>query len=320
MSGIAHISAALPSRLAPVGSLPETRELSEADRVVFEGLGIETVGADGSSAVDMAVAAGRSLLQDTGLEPTGVDALLVVQSRVPDMLMTSEATRIQTELGMSGALTFSVSDLGCVSINAAIITARGLLGSGAVSNVVVVHGSTPPAPRRFRRPVTINGEGGIAALLTRDAPMQVLDVALQTNGDYWDLFRVEYRDKPTADWTESCRSLKEYSFKLAVESRNRFRELNGAVMDRCGVKAGDVDHWIMQNLSDGAFRFYEEAFGISFTKSCRQNLSRCGHLGSADVLFNLQTAVASDEISAGELVCVMNNSPSAAWSTMLIRT
>ena len=319
MSGIASIGVCLRGEATRVADLPEHAVLDEPARHVFDSLGIDTVLVDGSDAATLAAEAATSALAAAGVAPDEVDALVTAQGRVPELLMTSEATKVQAQVGAARATTFSVADLGCVSISSAFLVARALLDSNpSWTNVLVAHGSKPPSPRRFRYPVTINGDGGVAVVMRRDARPRIVDVAIETNGEYWDLYRVDFKDKPERDWVEECKSLKTYSFKLAIESRNRFAALNEAVLARAGKTLADVDHFVMQNLSAGAFRFYEEFFGIEFAKACKTNLARYGHLGSMDVPLNLHTAIETGEASPGDLVLVMNNSPVAAWSTMLV--
>lgn len=319
MTGIASIGLSLDGTPARITDLPEHAALDEPARHVYRSLGIDTVLVDDADAAEVAARAATVALEGAGIAPGDVDALVTVQGRVPELLMASEATRIQAAIGATKATTFSVADLGCVSINSAFLVARALLDSNpSWSNVLLAHGSKPPSPRRFRYPVTVNGDGGVAVVIARDAAPRILDVTIETNGEYWDLYRVDFKDKPHRDWVEECKSLKTYSFKLAIESRNRFAALNEAVLARAGKTLADVDHFVMQNLSAGAFRFYEEFFGIEFAKACKVNLARYGHLGSMDVPLNLNTGMETGEFAAGDIVLVMNNSPVAAWSTMLV--
>jgi 3-oxoacyl-[acyl-carrier-protein] synthase III len=311
----------VPPRSVAVAELAETRKLADVEAQTFRSLGIDTVAEDPATpAADMAAAAGRAALSELGLDPAGLGALLVIQPRVPEFFMASEATRVQAALGATKAMTFSVADLGCVSSSAALVTGRALLAADdGLSEVLVVHASKSPTPRRYRHPVTINGEGAIAFVLARDGRPEMIDISLETDGSYWDLFRVAYRDVPYSQWYEHCASPKDYSFKLAIESRNRFTRMNEAILARNGQRMDDVDHFVMQNLSLGAFQFYEEFFGITIAKACKTNLQRYGHLGSMDVILNIHTAMETGEFSPGDLVLVMNNSPVAAWSTMLVR-
>lgn len=312
MIGLAAVAPVVGGRAVPVAELPERAALEEGERQVFDGLGIRTVFEDAASPAELAAAGARAALEQAGLEPDDVDALVLVEPRAPDRLMASEATRVQAAVGAARAVTFSVGGLGCVSISAALMTAEGLLRANpGWQHVLVAHGSKPPGPRRYRHPVTINGDGGLGAIVARDADTLVLSHELRTDGAYWDLFGVEYRTRPETDWVEACRDPREYSFKLAIDSRNRFREMVDGL--------GEVQHHLMQNLSLAAFGFYEELLGVTFARACRANLAAHGHLGSIDVLLNLQTGLATGEIAPGDHVLVLNNSPVAAWSTMVVQ-
>lgn len=316
--GMSAIAAAIPDARRKVDELGERAELDEAQRTVYDQLGVETVAADDDGSADeLAAAAAQAALDEAGLVADDVDALVCVQPRVPEYLMASGATRLQADLGAARALTFGVGDLGCVTVNAALVLGRALLlANPPWQHVLVAHGSQPPGPRRYRHPVTISGDGGVAAVLGRRSGSRIVDQIVETNGSYWDLYRVEFKDRPTADWVEECGSPKRYSFELAIESRNRFKAMNAELLDRHGLDG--VDHWVMQNLSEAAFRFYEEFLGIAFARACRDNLREYGHLGSADILLNLRRGISSGEFRPGQRVLVMNNSPVAAWASMLV--
>jgi 3-oxoacyl-[acyl-carrier-protein] synthase-3 len=190
-----------------------------------------------------------------------------------------------------------------------------------LGDVLVVHGSKPAAAGRYRHPVTVNGDGGQALLLARDsgrrAPVRLLDMAQETNGEHWDLFHVEYRDRPTAEWREVCRDQSTYSFRLAMESRSRLSGLIDGLLERNGRKRGDVRGYVSQNLSAAGFTFTEEAQGIEILPACRENLRRYGHLGPNDVFLNLETAIERGELVEGDLAVLINVSPVAAWSVLL---
>ncbi|MEI5102641.1 3-oxoacyl-[acyl-carrier-protein] synthase III C-terminal domain-containing protein [Streptomyces sp. PmtG] len=320
MAAISGIFTLLPDRRVPVTALDELGELGEADRQLIASLGVESVrDAGGRSASDLAAAAARGLLAEHSgtLPPPG--AFLLVGGRFPELLMASEATRVQRDIGLDGAMALGVSELGCVSVSAALMTARGLLAADpALSGVLIAHGSRPPGPRRFRRPVTVNGDGAMALYLSREGPLRILDLALETNGNYWDLFQVDYLGRPYDSWREVCTDIRRYSFSLAVESKRRFARLNDTLLARQGKTLEDVDHFVMQNISSGAFDFYEDAFDISIAETCRRNLREFGHLGSTDIVLNLRTGLEEKEFLPGDLVLVMNNSPVAAWSSMLV--
>ncbi|GGV10994.1 ketoacyl-ACP synthase III family protein [Streptomyces spectabilis] len=309
-----------PDRVLAVADLPGLAELGDGERETCARLGIDEVRADESlTAFDLAVRAARQALSDADLTAAELGALVLIDARVPDTLMSSAATRLQALLGAERALTFSVGGLGCVSLTPALLTARGLLAAdGDLDHVLVVHGSKPPTPLRYRHPVTVSGDGGAAAVISRRGPVRVLDIVQETNGDHWDLFRVDYRDRPSARWREECRDIPQYSFRLAVESRIRLRELHRRLLDRNGLAPGDISRHLSHNLSEGTFRFTEEALGIEISTTCFDNLRRYGHLGPNDVLLNLRTELDRGGLAEGQRAVLLSASPVAAWSLLLV--
>ncbi|MDI5966361.1 3-oxoacyl-[acyl-carrier-protein] synthase III C-terminal domain-containing protein [Streptantibioticus silvisoli] len=318
MAAISNIVTVLPEKRLEVAAVAERERLSGPDLAVVEQLGVAAVrDADGRSATDLAVEATRLLLADGDAARAG--AFLLVGGRYPQALMASEATRAQRDSGLTSAFALGVSELGCVSVSAALLTGRGLLAAdAALPGVVVAHGCTPPGPRRYRRPVTLNGDGAMALHLSQDGPLRILDMTLETNGEYWDLFQVDYLGQSFDAWTEVCRDTRRYSFSLAVETRKRFGRMNDDMLARQGLAIEDVDHFVTQNLSSGSFDFYEQNFDISIARACRRNLREYGHVGSSDIGLNLRAGMDDGEFQPGDLVLVMNSAPVAAWSSMLI--
>ncbi len=123
-----------PDDEVTVAGLPELDELPIAQREHALSLGIDTVRIGiGLSEVDLAQAAADEALRKAGLDATELDALLLVQGRVPQYLLASEATRLQHLLGATQAFTTGVGDLGCVSVSAAFALASALLRGDPVA-------------------------------------------------------------------------------------------------------------------------------------------------------------------------------------------
>jgi 3-oxoacyl-[acyl-carrier-protein] synthase-3 len=309
----------LPAQVVVVNDLPELATLTDAEQETCLALGIDQVPIQPDmDAVDLGAHAAHQALADAGLSPTDLDALIVIESRAPQAFMTSEPTQLQALLGADHALSFSIGGLGCTSIAPALLVARGLLwGDHNMSNILVVHGSKPATPHRYRHPVTVNGDGGQALVVSREGPVHILDILLKTSGKYGDLFRIDYRDRPCAQWREECTNIPRYSFELAIETRHRLRELHREILDRNGLQPDDVSHYLSQNLSIGAFHFYEESLKVKIADACFDNLRRYGHLGPNDVLLNLYTAIGSEPPDFSPAI-LLNVSPAASWSAILV--
>ncbi|MEU5978859.1 3-oxoacyl-ACP synthase [Streptomyces sp. NPDC047315] len=310
-----------PERRLAVDQLPELADLPALRREHALSLGVDTVRDAGeASEVDLAERAARAALDRAGLDAADVDALLLVQGRVPEYLLASEATRLQHRLGAHRAFATGVGDLGCVSVSAAFALGSALLrGDPRCRTVLVVAAARTPTRARYRPPMTLLGDGAAAVLLTVDGEgtHELVDQIVRSDGSYADLFRIDYRDLPSRDWVEECADEPTYSFRLAVESRKRFAALNAELLARNGLAASRVGTHLTQNLAAGAFAFWQEALDVEIDPVCRRNLAAYGHLGSVDVLINLTDAAATQ--APGEHALVMNSSPVAAWSTWLLR-
>jgi 3-oxoacyl-[acyl-carrier-protein] synthase-3 len=332
------VSLHFPPGNVAVADLPELPGLPPGRRDHLLSLGIDRVhrfgpagdglpgpaGQDGDSPpdgeVDLAAVAATDALARAGVPAAELDALIVVQGRAPRYLLASQATRLQDRIGAARATTLSVGDLGCVSVSAALDVGVAMLrGRPAWRHVLVAMGSVTATPERYRPPMTVLGDAGAAVLLNRSGGRYGwVDHTLRSDGRYADLFRIDYRDVPSGNWREVCADEPTYSFRLALESRHRFRALNDDLLAAYGLTTGKLDAILMQNLSRGSLAFWQDALDVRFSDVCARNLARYGHLGPIDVLANLD--LAAPTVPAGGHVLVMNSSPVAAWSsTLLVR-
>jgi 3-oxoacyl-[acyl-carrier-protein] synthase-3 len=307
-----------PSRVIRVEHLRELATVPGQRRDHALALGIDQVhDATDMSEVDLAEPAARAVLEQSELAATDLDGLILVQGRAPEYLMSSEATRLQERLGAQSAFTFGIGELGCVSVSAALATGSALLrGHPGWQHVLVAMGAKAATPARYRAPMTVLGDGGGAVLLSKSrlGDYEFVDHVMRTDGKYSDLYRIPYRDSAQQHWAEQCTDEQAYSFRLALESRSRFVELNGEVLGRNQARPAAV---LTQNLAMGAFAFWEDALDMSIHDACRRNLAQYGHMGPVDVLANLTEAAPG--IEPGAAVLVMNSSPVAAWSSTLLR-
>jgi 3-oxoacyl-[acyl-carrier-protein] synthase-3 len=320
MAGIHSIKTFTPGAPVSIQDLHEKEMLEEKELEYFTTCGIGTIyDASGFSSYDLAKGACEKLLQETGTEASSIDFIIYIQSRLPDQLVSSEATRLQYDIKATNALSFSISSLGCADSSMALKLAKDLLTANRkAGNVLICYGNKPVSPYRFRHPVTIVGDGGVAALITRTTDNTIADIQIETNGYYWDLFKMEYRNKCFDEYKEVCSDTRKYGFELAIESKNRFFDMNGAILARHNLTAQDINHYILQNISCRSYEYYQSAFDIRISPLCGMNLTRLGHLGAGDIFLNYQSGLESGIFGKGEKVLIMNNSPVAAWSSILI--
>lgn len=312
--GVGGIRCVLPDEFVDVAALPEIALLSSEEAEFATTSGVRRVGVfgEGTTTAELAARACRELA------PADADVLLLVAPRAPDVLLGSDACRVQAESKLTSAFAFTVDGLGCTGSSAAWALARDLLvADPAREAVVIAHASRPTGPDRVRYPVTVIGDGAYAMTIVRGGRPVLRAHRMRTDGEFHDLFRVDYKQVPWYEWREECASPDRYRFELAMHSRLRLAGLVDEVLAEAGVGKDGVAATLMQNVTAGAYEFYESLLGLRIHPVCRQALESYGHLGAMDVVLNLDRLLATGQLATGDLVLVLNNSPVAAWAATL---
>ncbi|MEV6808872.1 3-oxoacyl-[acyl-carrier-protein] synthase III C-terminal domain-containing protein [Streptomyces sp. NPDC051132] len=314
--GIGKIHCLLPDKKVAVEDLPEFAML-DADSVEFaRSSGVRTVGVfEETEQAPLAARACRELFE---AHPGDPDTLLLVAPRAPDMLLSSDACRVQTEAKLNSAFAFTVEGLGCTGSSTAWALARDLLlADPGREQVVIAHASRPTGVDRIRFPVTVVGDGAFAMTMVRGGRPVLRAHRQQVDGSFHDLFRVDYKQTPWYEWREVCQDSSRYRFHLATLSSRKLDTMIEQVLADAGVGRDRVKATLMQNVTAGAYDFYTTLLGLPIDPICGEHLAEYGHLGAADVVLNLNALLASGRLDRGDLVLVLNNSPVAAWAVTL---
>lgn len=314
--GIGAIHCLLPDTKVAVEDLPEFGMLDPDTAEFARNSGIRTVGVfDESQQAPLAARACQELFAAHPGEP---DTLLLVGPRAPDVLLGSDACRVQSEAKLTSAFAFTVDGLGCTGSSAAWALARDLLvADPSREQVVITHASRPTGVDRIRFPVTVVGDAAYAMTMVRGGRPVLRAHRQLTDGDFHDLFRVDYKDAHWYEWREVCQDPSRYRFGLATLSSRKLGALVEQVLADAGVDRDRVKTTLMQNVTSAAYDFYATLLGLDIHPVCGQHLAEYGHLGAMDVVLNLDALLASGEVAAGDLVLVLNNSPVAAWAVTL---
>jgi 3-oxoacyl-[acyl-carrier-protein] synthase-3 len=314
--GIGAIHCLLPETRVAVESLPEFAMLDAAAAEFARSSGVRTVGVfEETEQAPLAARACRELFEAHPGEP---DALLVVAPRAPDVLLGSDACRVQSEAKLDSAFPFTVEGLGCTGSSTAWALARDLLvADPGREQIVIAHASRPTGVDRIRFPVTVVGDGAFAMTMVRGGRPVLRAHRQQADGSFNDLFRVEYKETPWYEWREVCQDTSRYRFQLATLSSRRLGAMVEQVLADAGVSRDRVKTTLMQNVTASAYDFYTSLLGLPIHPVCGRHLAEYGHLGAADVVLNLDALLASGELDQGDLVLVLNNSPVAAWAVTL---
>lgn len=141
------------------------------------------VAAADETAGDMAVKAAKKLFAENGIDPKGIDFILLC-TQSADYHLPTTACLIQHELGIPstcGALDF---DLSCSGYVYGLSLAKGLLAAGVADNVLLLTAETynkyiHPADKGNR---SIFGDGASATLVTSEGLAKIGDFVLGSDG------------------------------------------------------------------------------------------------------------------------------------------
>ena len=196
-SRIAGVAAVLPER---VRSSAEVEAMIEGfrppARIVERVSGVRNrhVAADDEIASDLAVAASRKVLANTGTDPAGID-LLLFGSASQDMAEPATAHVVAAKLGLA----CPVMDVknACNSLLNAVQVADALITAGQHDRVLVCTGEVPSRAIRWRVrdgaqfaesfPGYTLSDGGAALLVERSTQPGILHVRFTADSTAWDI-------------------------------------------------------------------------------------------------------------------------------------
>ncbi|WP_026475899.1 hypothetical protein [Alkaliphilus transvaalensis] len=318
MIGFKAIEFYIPNKLLDVNELTEIKKLTLHEQEMFKLLEIETIPvAEDMTSIDMAYEASVKALEAAKVNAEEIDLIISIPSRVPEYMMSSEATRLQNLLKANNAFSLSVTDLGCANINGAILLAKNFLMSNQkAKNVLICYGSKPYGEKRYRNGVTVIGDAGMGLIISKQVDgNKIIDLNIKTDGQFWDLYKVKFRDRLVEDYEELCENNR-LKFQLSTTSNKVFTNLFSQLINENNISK--IDGYIIQNLSVPGLKFNEKTFDFSFADSCYSNCRNYGHLGSVDILLNYKMSVLNKEFKSGDKILVLNNSPVACWTSMIL--
>lgn len=224
-TGIEAIAAAVPSNV--IENIDYTDHFSkEVVRDVVEKTGIKQrrFASESMTSADLCFAAAKKLFQDNNIKPDDIDALIFL-SQTPDYRMPATSVILQDRLGLPMSVMAFDVNLGCSGFVYALSIAYSFVQQEKFNKVLILDGETRSKVYhpKDRGTAFLFGDGGVAALIGKDARFEDSYFSLYSDGSRESLIKMDaggYRNPSSKE------TLKE---KVVDEAGNIRSDEHGAV-------------------------------------------------------------------------------------------
>lgn len=314
--GIGHY---LPERVVPNSEFEKT--LDTSDEWIRSRSGIERrhFAAEGETTSDMGAKAGLAALDDAGLKPADIDAVIVATS-TPDLTFPSAATMIQAKMGIEQGFAYDVQAV-CAGFVFALSTANGMILSGQANRILVIGAETFSRILNFedRSTCVLFGDGAGALVLEAqegegtNADRGILSSDLNSDGRYKDMLYVNggVSNNSTGHIVMQGNAL----FRQAVEKLAATAE---TALEKVGLSGDDVDWIVPHQANIRIIQGTAKKMGVSMDKVV-VTVQDHGNTSAASIPLAMSVGKQNGQIKQGDLVVAEAIGGGLAWGSVVIR-
>lgn len=281
MTALAEVAAHLPALSVPIEDLADQLELTPRQITMFKrfhGLRAVPRQRPGESLSDLLVAAASGL---TGLATRARDVRYVLHARgmpVAAPYPVNPVREVAHRLGLSHAVTFTVTHQACAASLMAVDVAGRLLAADGVPGalaLVLAGEKTWTRDAQLVPDTSMSGEGAGACLVAVDGPRdQVLSYVTRSRGE----FDGRVGEHPAAQ----VRFQREYPALLA--------EVVLGAVEEAGLRLEDIGLILPHNVNVVSWRQLGRRIGFPLERVLLDNVPVTGHSFAADAFLNHRTA------------------------------
>jgi 3-oxoacyl-[acyl-carrier-protein] synthase III len=310
----------LPKRVVENAEFAAT--LDTSDEWIRTRTGIERrhFAAEGELTSDLAIAAARAALADTGLTGADIDALIVATA-TPDQTFPATAAKVQSAIGMRGGFAFDMQAV-CAGFVYALAQADALIQAGTARRVMVIGAETFSRILDFtdRATCVLFGDGAGALILeaaeTDGSPAArgVLATDLHSDGRHSGLLYVD--GGPSSTGTAGVVKMAgQEVFKHAVV---KLAETGAAALARAGLTTADVDWLVPHQANLRIMTMTAHKLGLPMERVV-VTVQEHGNTSAASIPLALSVAHAEGRILPGDVLLMEAIGGGLAWGAAVVR-
>ncbi len=273
--------------------------------------------ADGETTADLASEAAKKALNNAGLFATDID-LIIVATTTPDNTFPSTATKVQNQLGASGAIAFDIQAV-CAGFIYAVDVAEAMLraGRGRRALVIGAESFSKLLDWEDRTTCVLFGDGAGAVVLEvidEDQRWGVLSSVLHSDGAYRDILYVDGGPSSTQKVGYVRMEGKEV-FRHAVEKL-------AAVMDEAlvaaNLRASDIDWLVPHQANIRIIVAMQKKMQLPREKVVC-TVDKHANTSAASIPLALATAVEDGRIKNGDVLAMEAIGGGLVWGAALVK-
>lgn len=314
--GVGHY---LPERIVPNSEFEKTLDTSDEWIRSRSGIARRHFAAEGETTSDMGTHAAKNALEDAGLLPADIDAVIVATSTA-DLTFPSAATMVQAALGMTHGFAFDVQAV-CAGFTYALANANALILSGQAERVLVIGAETFSRIMDWtdRSTCVLFGDGAGALVLeaqegsgTSD-DRGILATDLNSDGRYKDLLYVD--GGVSTQSTGFLRMQGNQVFRHAVE---KLASTAQTALEKAGLSAADIDWIVPHQANIRIIQGTAKKLGLSMDKVV-VTVEDHGNTSAASIPLALSVGKERGQIKRGDLVVTEAIGGGLAWGAVVLR-
>ncbi|HEX2226959.1 MAG TPA: beta-ketoacyl-ACP synthase III [Candidatus Binatia bacterium] len=322
-SVILGTGAELPSKVITNHDLEKMVDTSDEWITVRTGIRERRILEEGKGNADMALDAAKRALDDAGMVPADLDAIIMA-TVTADYLMPSSACVLEDKLGARGAFSFDVG-AACSGFINALAVADCFIRTGKIRTALVVGSDALSRLLNWqdRGTCILFGDGAGAVVLgASENGNGILSTKLRTDGSYAKTLYVPAGGSLRPASPETVRRHEhtitmngKEVFKIAVRS---MEEISRQALEEAGVTVDQISLVIPHQANKRIIVALAERLGVPMDKVV-VNVDRYGNTSAASIPVALDEARRAGRIRPGDIVLLNAFGAGFAWGAAVAK-
>jgi 3-oxoacyl-[acyl-carrier-protein] synthase III len=324
--GLAGTAAYLPERWMPAAEIAAASGIPEQVLVERFGLRGKHIAAADEHVSDLSVRAGERLLDETGVDPAAIDAVVYFGSTWKDFGVWQASPWIAHRLGCSRAFALELDYVSCGTPVALRVCRDVLVAEPEVTTVLAVAAARESYLLDYtneRSRFMFNfGDGAVAALLVKDGPEnELLGSAMLTDGSL--ALQVMVPDGGSVDGTVDGQPFLDVADPAGMKARldavslPNFLRVAEEALAGSSARLDDITYLCVIHMKRSMHDAIVTALGVDPARAAY--LDDTGHMSGVDPLFALDRAARAGELADGDLVLFLAAGTGYTWAATALR-